>query len=63
MDIKAALDKAFEDQVAQMFGIFAASVAGASDIESELIAAGERFRKGVALSKIVLTRAKEISVA
>ena len=63
MDLNEVLDKAYEDQVAKMYGIFVDSVASASNTESELVAAAERFRKGVAILKRVLTRAKEVSAA
>jgi len=63
MDINEVLDKAYEDQVAKMYGIFVDSVASASNTESELVAAAERFGKGVAILKRVLTRAKEVFAA
>jgi len=63
MGISEVLDKAYEDQVTKMYGIFVDSVASASNTESELVAAAERFRKGIAILKRVLIRAKEVSAA
>jgi hypothetical protein len=62
MTINEALDKAFENQVGILFGIYVDSVASAHDKESELAAAAERFKKGLAILNEVLTRAKEVSV-
>ncbi|MGD0918893.1 MAG: hypothetical protein ABSB22_20805 [Thermodesulfobacteriota bacterium] len=61
MSISDVLDKAYEAQITKLYEIFFESVGRAQDKESEMTAAGERFKKGVDLLKKVLARAKEIT--
>ena len=63
MTINNELDKAYEAQIAKMYEIFINSVASAQDKEREMVAALERFRKGVDIAKRVLVKAKEIAGA
>lgn len=61
MTINNELDKAYEAQIVKMYEIFINSVASAQDKEHEMVAALERFRKGVDIAKRVLVKAKEIA--
>jgi len=60
MALNNALDKAYEAQIAKLYDIFFDSVVRAQDKDSEMSAAGERFKKGVDLLTKVLAKAKEI---
>jgi hypothetical protein len=60
MVINDVLDRAYEAQIAKLYEMFFNSVVGAHDKESEIAAAGERFKKGVELLTKVLAKAKEI---
>jgi hypothetical protein len=60
MVISDVLDKAYEAQIAKLYEMFFNSVVSAHDKESEIDAAGERFKKGVELLSKVLAKAKEI---
>lgn len=61
MAISDVLDKAYEAQIAKLYEMFFNSVVSAHDKESEMSAAGERFKKGIDLLTKVLARAKEIT--